>query len=132
MAMREIEFRGKRKDTGEWARGGFVYDAANNPRITEAEGGGLLFHRVAPETVGQYTGHTDKKGVKIFEGDIVRLFPEKYAAKVIFRMGCWMLWLGHDGDDEYLFDYAAPGNIAVIGSIYDNPELLEDGGGDGQ
>jgi uncharacterized phage protein (TIGR01671 family) len=129
MAMREIEFRGKRiEGIKNWVYGnGFVIDNATVglPVYVWENVPYSQFFKVAPETVGQYTGLTDKKGVKIFEGDIVRILPEEYAAKVIFRLGGWMLWLGPDGDDEYLYDFASPGNIEVIGNIHDNPELLE-------
>jgi len=121
---REILFRGKRIDNGEWVESDSIF--RNDIRVYICVG--IRFIQVLPETVGQYTGLTDKNDTKIFEGDIV-LQPVRETRKhspcvVEFRNGCYM---AHYKSKNRFFDryYNINTYTKVIGNVRDNPELLE-------
>ena len=127
--MREIEFRGKRLDNGDWICGDLLYHAAiiNGAAIQVQLG---EFRRgtfyVWPDTVGQFTGLTDKNGVKIFEDDVVSYNGPVH--KVVFENRGYSGYFGIViGDNEtWPFGMSVPPNMMeVIGNIHDNPELLK-------
>ena len=129
--MREILFRGKRKDNGEWIEGyrcNCIRDINGEkkyPAIQQTNDNSLYFREILPETVGQYTGLTDKNGRKIFEGDIVSL--TKYSDliyKVVYDNCRYEL---HNANETccYVLSIYKSKDIEVIGNIHDNRELLE-------
>ena len=129
--MREILFRGKRTDNGEWVYGDLIQNV-DCLKIREQEKSIKKIaksYAVDPETVGQFTGLCDKNGKKIFEGDIVLglfLFDMSINAVVKFRDGAFGLeW--HRGEIIEFNAFTSLCNITyeIIGNIYDNPELLE-------
>lgn len=80
---REILFRAKRNDNGEWTEGFYVciagakhYILTGNPVISP-HNVDVEFYKIIPETVGQYIGLTDIDGVKVYEGDVVDILSEK-------------------------------------------------------
>ena len=137
---REILFRGKRTDNGEWVYG---YLIGNNVIVGEVVDfdedyfNTQFWYKVDPETVGQFTGLTDKNGTKVFEGGIIRVngvvnFAVKYIEERL------SFCLANTDDLKLNLKYISPWNhvsaswwyefgreIEVIGNVYDNPELLK-------
>jgi uncharacterized phage protein (TIGR01671 family) len=132
--MREIEFRGKRIDTGEWVYGSLTVSKLGVLKTVVFEEAGYdesYGLRVNPDTVGQYTGLKDKDGVKIFEGDIVKstsCMDETGFGDVYFDHGEWLI--GFYGDEPgplyRMQDYENGPTLEIISNIHDNPELVEE------
>ena len=141
--MREILFKGKRVDNGEWVYG-FLVEALNcvtdksETFIIEQDATYFTYGEFAcavevkPETVGQFTGLCDKNGKKIFEGDIVE-FTDKYIqkkgrAKIVFEAFKWKYSGCYYGGNPIVWLCIDDGSIEfeVIGNIHDNSELLEE------
>ena len=138
LKMRDYLFRGKRTDNGEWVEGFYVhYDDTKDNHKDDCDyivgihtGEHFPFFEVIPETVGQYTGLTDKNGKKIFEGDIVKTdkFSEpnkQYIIKYDLQFGAF---IGQDRYNCYFVTFDGDSDeFEVIGNIHDNPKLLKGG-----
>lgn len=147
--MREILFKAKRTDNGEWVEGDLrkdrdletAYISGWNYYITE---GGLerepFEYEILPETICEYTGLTDKNGNRIWDNDIVKCNKRKDGFdlyKVLWRkyyadfgvepleFGVqYPISLGENEQDIHGCDYT------IVGNIFDNPELLAQEGSD--
>ena len=144
-------YRGKRIDTGEWKEG-YLLGVQK-----QVDGKDLFFivdennesHRVNPETIGEYTGLTDKNGVRIFEGDILESFYKKKRIVSVVKYGGFEPEFFYECAEAqgfflhgmklyglYAYDLASSEMMFVedmrqakiIGNIHDTPELL--GGND--
>ena len=131
--MREILFRGKQTDNGEWIEGAYspfhlnFGEREEKPHIiiiSDDEDIDGLWCEVIPETVGQYTGLTDKNGVRIFEGDIVSLVKHDGLIYKVVYVPCRYELVNSKGVNCFVLDIYKSENIEVIGNIHDNPELL--------
>lgn len=135
--MREILFRGKRIDNGEWVEGYYI----GEQKMVEKKAHWILdkndifgrFHyrSIDPNTLGQYTGLTDKNGKKIFEGDILK-YSYHPPVIVVWHSGGWYFTdeddLSRPHSDDFIDNWGIydKEQLEIIGNIHDNPELLED------
>ena len=128
--MREILFRGKRKDNGEWVEGSLSTEYLKECGCVMISPTADTCFKVDPETVGQYTGLTDKNGKKIFEGDIVTTpyYGIEFQTVEWVKTSCGFepfsdsnLNCGHCGGG------VVPNFCEVVGNIHDNSELLKGG-----
>mgnify|MGYP002518100761 CR=1 FL=1 len=136
--MREILFRGKSSVLDDWIYGYLVVTKVGNndlytiipaddlPKILTEK----RWFQVDPDTVGQFTGLTDKNGRKVFEGDILKeedivvgggIQIQGDVWSVGMRKGCWVV----ESAVEWDFLSTNAGKCAVIGNVHDNPGLLD-------
>ena len=125
--MREILFKGKRIDNGEWVYGWYVRTERHHCIITGCIDDGYVVYGhyannvtmyvVDSATIGQYTGLTDNNGQKIFEWDIVKWFGKKYT--VVYKEG---RFIGEEEQfisvDEYKF-INLYGSLEVVGNVHE-------------
>lgn len=125
---REILFRGKAVESGEWVYGDLSFHKDGTPFIRAWEGTGDNLHyrsiEVDEDAVGQYTGKSSTDGQKIFEGDIVEvsLWPGSYfLGYVEWRQKdcCFSVRLSKNNST------GVHETQRIVGNIYDNPELME-------
>lgn len=143
--MREYLFRGKTKgyrDNG-WVEGFLLKKPGiSTTKYLIAIPNSGTAYEVDPETVGQYTGLTDKNGTKIFEGDIVDVaYNIEYVGvakhrmglfKVIFHKGCFMkkaipnpqMSFYENAERAAMYHFIPSDETEIVGNIYDNPEFL--------
>ena len=125
MLKRDIVFRGKSKSTGEWVEGSLIGNDVIVGKIVEFEEDYFcteFWCKVDTETVGQFTGMTDKKGKKLFEGDVYSMGEKNILYVVIFDKS---QFIGKQVGNRSLagLEYWKS-DIEIIGNVYDNPELL--------
>jgi hypothetical protein len=145
--MREILFRGKSVQTDEWITGSLIIDENNRyyigravtPKVPVSFGMpsrrngktlerfiGIGFVMVYPETVGEFTGCTDRFGFDIYEGDIVDILTENEENGVIaYDDGGFQVEA-----DGFILDFHSNINgsdLEIIGNVHDNPLKLQGG-----
>lgn len=119
--MREILFRGKRKDNGTWIIGDIHKNADFSKAHIHPIGEKARSFDVIPETVGQYTGCLDKEGTKVFEGDIVWDNQEEELGVVEFDEG--EFYVSFDGN--VVSGFADVINCCCVqGNIHDDAKML--------
>ena len=131
--MRDILFRGKRKDNGRWAYGYVDATMYKHIVVINTDDGGSQFE-VQPDTVGEFTGLDDANDKPIYEGDIVAYKDKPFGIVIWHTNGYFCI---NDSFDMKERDYTPIGKLfelcyirehenkfSVIGNIHDNPELL--------
>lgn len=122
--MREIKFRAKRLDNGEWVNGFVLFNHEKSEaviaKLTPTES---VCENVILETVGQFSGLHDKYGKEIYEGDIVRFDNQlQGVSKVVYDSGQYTV---ESKTYSTALTYRIAIHTLVIGNIHDNPELLK-------
>lgn len=148
---REIKFRGKRVDNGDWVIGDLIQLSDGRKFIVDNHFGACIddkgnfintespfVNKVIPETVGQYTGLKDKDDNEIWEGDIVKWghLPGSYEhplriAVVEFKPDIQFRPINLKNNRPFYYGNFAYRDtekyLEILGNIFENPELLEDG-----
>ena len=137
---REIKFRGKRIDNGEWVYGYVIYNQWHNTYKIDTGLYGIPSATVDPETIGQYTGLKDRDGKEIYEGDLLRRINHYVGEKPYYTVHevawttkycAWYCFHTKNERSElitgncFLYAYLSGSEYEVIGNIYEHPELLK-------
>jgi uncharacterized phage protein (TIGR01671 family) len=120
--MREILFRGKEVESSDWYYGDIFHSSMNVDTTRIHDYINRANVEIIPDTLGQFTGLTDKNGTKIFEGDIVEYEGKRYSINYLPHYARFSAV-----KPNTVFCVFAYQRGEVIGNIYDNPELI--GGG---
>lgn len=145
--MREILFKGKRKDNGEWVYGDLLTVSANNYASIVEQKSIALNYEVDLKTIGQYTGLTDNNGKKIFVNDVLEIISkisiwdddifdyaivERTDLAIVLddeKTGGYRLKVYHKGNykriSKFSFNHLIYYKAKVVGNMYDNPELIK-------
>lgn len=133
--MREILFKAKRVDNGEWVEGCYFVSGGEHFIYAEYIEGFcmpvVVNVKIIPETLCQFTGLYDKNGKKIWENDILMAhLDEYYPEDATYETVEWNVagWVGHEtgsADREYLSEFDLK-HYEVVGNIFDNKELLQE------
>jgi len=126
--MRQIKFRGKNFETGQWVYGDLV-QTCREAAIYYDDGECTYTPDVITDTVGQFTGILDCNGKEVYEGDILERYNEQGIIMHVnyfgSQFGCVQHWDGVSGEGSwYPLDNYDMSQWEVVGNIYDNPELL--------
>lgn len=127
--MREIKFRGKRTDTGEWVYGsltqwenGQTVIWVSNPMDSNV----LMKYAVDPDTVGQYTGLKDRNGKEIYEGDLLLSAGMVWEVVSDENLASFVLCTKYGRGGTPLGEMIRSFYFEIIGNRLDTPELLEE------
>ncbi len=128
---RNIVFRGKRPDNGEWIIGWLFQDDDDHLPMIHQGGTLDVWEQVEEETVGQFTGLRDAKGIDIYDGDILHFEQDEKNHTVVvkwnYEVGAWCIQLRYEPrvGCRPLGEWLKEERFEVIGNIHDNPDLLK-------
>ena len=130
--MREILFKAKRIDNGDWVQGYYMPrpNSPGKPRYYIVLVGEAKWYEIDLKTLCQYTGLKDKNGNRIWENDIVSAWSEgKYATGMVKQRidGLYIIYPAYQHNEFWRLcpDKNRKTNVEVIGNVFDNPELLK-------
>jgi uncharacterized phage protein (TIGR01671 family) len=124
--MRVIKFRGFNAKNNQWLYGSHIINRGKHFVAPDEFAGDKTWedYEVDPETIGQFTGLTDKNGHEIYEGDCLLSDENAEVFEVVYDAPRFCF-----KDNVFGFRFLNhPEFFHVIGNRYDNPELIEEGG----